>query len=78
MANYSYYYQIPTVFVATKADKLPKTKVKPQLSAIANKLKVGAHDMIATSAEKGIGKAEVLSVIEKSISVKEFIEATEE
>ena len=78
MANYSYYFQIPTVFVATKADKLPKTKIKPQLFNIANKLKVGVGNMIATSAENGAGKADVLSVIERAISVKEEVANEEE
>ncbi len=78
MANYSYFYHIPTVFVATKADKLSKTRVKPQLMNIASKLKIGISDMLATSAEKGTGKAELLSVIEQAISVKEETEKPEE
>lgn len=71
MVNFMYHYAIPFVIVATKADKLPKTKIKPRLKEIAAALKVGIADVTATSAEKNIGKEEVLSLIEKALSVKE-------
>ena len=56
MANYVYHYAIPTVFVATKADKLPKTRVKPTVAKLAASMKVGVKDIIASSAENGMGK----------------------
>ena len=68
MVNFLYFYRLPFVIVATKADKLPKTKIKPRLLDIASKLKVGVGDITATSAEKGLGKTEVLDIIEKSIT----------
>ncbi len=69
MVNYLYHYQIPFVLIATKADKLPKTKIKPQISDIATKLRVGVGDITATSSETGMGKDAVLSLIEKAIEV---------
>ena len=68
MVNFLYFYRLPFVIVATKADKLPKTKIKPRLLDIASKLKVGVGDITATSAEKGLGKTEVLDIIEKFIT----------
>ncbi len=70
MINYLYHYSIPFVAVATKADKLPKTKIKPQLNSVAASLKLGIDNMICSSAEKGIGKKEILSAIESAIKAE--------
>lgn len=67
MINYLYHYAIPFVAVATKADKLPKTKIKPQLFSVAAALKLGIGDMICSSAETGIGKKEIFAAIEAAI-----------
>lgn len=67
MINYLYHYAIPFVAVATKADKLPKTKIKPQLMQIAAILKLGIDNMICSSAEKGVGKKEIFSAIHNAI-----------
>ena len=69
MINYLYHYQIPFVLIATKADKLAKTKVKPQIQALATRLKVGVSDITASSSETGLGKDAILSLIEKAIEV---------
>jgi GTP-binding protein len=67
MVNYLYHYRIPFVLVATKADKLSKTRVKPQAFNIATKLKVGVSDVTVTSSETGLGRDAVLSLIEQAI-----------
>lgn len=67
MVNFLYHYRLPFIIVATKADKIAKTKIKPRLMDIASKLKVGVSDITATSAEKNIGKIELLEIIEKFI-----------
>ena len=67
MVNFLYHYRLPFIIVATKADKVAKTKIKPRLLDIASKLKVGISDITATSAEKNIGKMELLDIIEKFI-----------
>jgi GTP-binding protein len=67
MVNFLYHYRLPFIIVATKADKVAKTKIKPRLMDIASKLKVGFSDVTATSAEKNIGKTELLDLIEKFI-----------
>lgn len=78
MINYLYHYAIPFSLVATKADKLPKTRVKPRLKEISADLKVGISDITASSAESGLGKEQILMAIEQAISVKDNGEAEEE
>ena len=68
MLNYLYHYAKPFKLVATKADKLPKTRIKPQLQNIATKLCVGVSDLIASSSETGLGKDLILNEIEKAIT----------
>ena len=77
MVNYLYHYAVPFELVATKADKLGKTKIKPRMKEIATELKVGIADITASSAQTGFGKEEILSKIAQAISVKEHI-ATED
>lgn len=72
MVNYLYHYAIPFITVATKADKLAKTRIKPRLNEIATSLKLGVGNIMASSAEKGIGKVEILSEIEKAIEVSKM------
>lgn len=71
MIDYLYHYALPFILVATKADKLPKTKVKPRLKEIATSLCVGIGDLTASSAEKVIGKEEILEKIEQAILVEQ-------
>ena len=78
MINYLYHYAIPFNLVATKADKLPKTKVKPQVRDLATYLRVGVQDIIPSSAQTGVGKTEILSAIEKAISVEEYVDGDQE
>ena len=66
MVGYLYHYALPFILVATKADKLSRANVKPQLNKIAAALKVGTGDIIASSAETGAGKQEIFSAIEKA------------
>jgi GTP-binding protein len=78
MLEYLYHYAKPFKLVATKADKLSKTRIKPSLQNIATKLCVGVGDLIASSAETGLGKDQILTEIEKAISVKIDHETDEE
>lgn len=68
LANYLYYKTIPFMIVATKADKISKSKVNIRIKEIAETLKVGIGDIIATSSQNGIGKDLVLSKIEQIIA----------
>ena len=71
MINYLYHYAVPFALVATKADKLAKTKIKPRVKEIATSLKVGFADLTATSAENGYGKDDLLHIIEKAITLEQ-------
>ncbi|MBE7086798.1 MAG: YihA family ribosome biogenesis GTP-binding protein [Clostridiales bacterium] len=73
MINYLYHYAIPFTLVATKADKLGKSKIKPRVKEIATELRVGFADITATSAETGYGKEQLLDIIDKAVHLQEDI-----
>lgn len=68
MINYLYHYAIPFTLVATKADKTPKTRIKPRLKDISAFLRVGIDDIIAADF-CGRGKEEILTAIEKAVNL---------
>ena len=68
MINYLFYYQIPFIIVATKCDKLSKTKVKPALNKIAGELKVGAQNVYGISSQTSFGKDELLNKLEQFLN----------
>ena len=74
LADYLYKKTIPFNLVATKADKINRNDIKKRLMEIAADLNVGYDNIIATSAETGYGKEQVLNLIEtilKSASDKD-------
>jgi GTP-binding protein len=54
--------------IATKADKIPKTKVKATAQQLAKQLNLGEKPLIATSSEKNTGIDEVLAWIESRLT----------
>ena len=62
MAEWLQHYQIPYTLIATKADKIAKSKRKPMAQRLAKQ--VGAEESICFSALDGAGKAEVLALLE--------------
>ena len=70
MIKYLYAQIIPFVLVATKADKIAKTKVKAQAAQVAAKLGLSGGDIIPTSSETRLGRDQVFSVIYKALSSK--------
>ena len=69
MLDFLYAKRLPFTLVATKADKIAKTKVKAQAAAVAAKLGLSGGDIIPTSAENFFGKELVLAEIEKAITI---------
>ena len=69
MVNYLYHYAVPFSLIATKADKLGKTKIKPRIKEISACLRVGIGDITASSSETGYGKEEILKIIEQALCV---------
>ncbi len=69
MINYLHSYALPFTIVATKADKIGKTRIYGRVQDIGNYLAVGGGSVIATSSETGYGKDKVLAKIESVIEV---------
>lgn len=63
MIEFLHYHIIPFTVVLTKADKLSKMKLKEHIRAIAADLYLGTENLLATSAETGYGKTDVLDRI---------------
>lgn len=64
MINYLYCEQIPFTVVATKSDKLAKTRVKEGVRKVAAVFKTGEGNVIAVSSLTKKGREEVLGKIE--------------
>lgn len=69
MINYLYRYAHPFTLIATKSDKLGKSKIKPRIVELAAQVKVAPSSFIATSAEDKRGREQTLDVIEKVIEL---------
>ena len=82
MMQFLHYHVLPFTVVLTKADKLSKMKLKEHIRAIAADLYLGVENLLATSAETGYGKDEVLAkiraVIETAKNKELFTEEEEE
>ena len=67
MYNYLFKRAVPFIIVATKSDKIAKSKVKNQLRHLAPVLKVGMDNILPVSSQNKTGKEEVLEKIEKIV-----------
>jgi GTP-binding protein len=70
MIEYLHYNVLPFTVILTKADKLSKMKLKEHKKAIAADLYLGEKNLIATSAETGFGKDEILEKIAQIIDLQ--------
>ena len=59
------YYRLPYIIIATKADKLGKSQIKPYAYKIANAIGVGHDNVFAVSNETGYGKDQILTKLEQ-------------
>ncbi|MBO5481486.1 MAG: YihA family ribosome biogenesis GTP-binding protein [Clostridia bacterium] len=73
MVQYLNYHIIPFTVTLTKADKLSKMKLKEHIRAIASDLYLGVHNLLATSAETGYGKTDVLNKIYSVLQAQKLI-----
>ena len=64
MIDFLYYTQTPFTVVATKADKLAKTRVKEAVRRVAAAFKTGEGNVVAISAQTRLGRETVLSVLD--------------
>ena len=63
-----FYYGIPCALVATKADKVAKSKRKNALAHIKKMAGGQAFEAVAVSAQAGAGKEELLAIMEKYLT----------
>ena len=68
MIDFLYYTQTPFTVIATKADKLAKTRIKEAVRRVAAAFRTGEGNVIVVSAEDRRGREEVLSVVEGVLS----------
>jgi len=71
MMQFLHYNMLPFTVVLTKADKLSRMKLKEHIKAIASDLYLGVENLLATSAETGYGKNDVLGKIRAVIDTAE-------
>lgn len=65
MIDWIRYYNMPLIILATKADKLGKSRIKPRLADIKKTLNLPKEvDVIAFSSETNIGRLELLEAIQ--------------
>ncbi|MNZ82984.1 putative GTP-binding protein EngB [compost metagenome] len=63
------YYDIPTCIVATKADKIPRSKWDKHIKMIKTSLEADPRDsVILFSSETGLGREELWDTINKAIA----------
>jgi len=67
MIKFLYYNQIPFTIIATKIDKLPKTKISAYVQICANKLGVGKDNIIPYSSETAFNRDKILDIVETDI-----------
>lgn len=63
MHKYLFYNQIPYKIIATKIDKIAKSKINAYLIELANNLNVGKDNIIPYSALNKFGKNKILEII---------------
>ena len=78
MMQFLHYHTIPFTVVLTKADKLSKMKLKEHIKAIAADLYLGVENLLATSAETGYGKNDVLRLLKTVIENYDTVPYEEE
>ncbi|MBR6703738.1 MAG: YihA family ribosome biogenesis GTP-binding protein [Clostridia bacterium] len=75
MLEFLHYHILPFSVVMTKADKLSRMKIKEHKKAIASNLYLGEGNLLATSSETGLGKAELLEKIRQVIEQSQITES---
>ena len=78
MMQFLHFHTIPFTVVLTKADKLSRMKLKEHIKAIAADLYLGVANLIATSAETGYGKVDILNKIDEIIKTSTIAEEISE
>lgn len=67
MLKYVFYNHLPVTVIATKCDKVPKSKIINYISNIASNLALGRDNVIAYSSETAYNKDKIFNVIENCL-----------
>jgi GTP-binding protein len=59
---------LPFTIIATKTDKIPRSRINQKITMLAAELKIGRDDIIPISSLKKTGKERVLETIEKVLN----------
>lgn len=78
MIKFLYYYNIPTVFVLTKADKLSKAERNRNAIKIANELGLTISSFIITSSDNKLGKDQLLDSLEARLNAETILDESNE
>ena len=71
MIEFLSYHNIPFSIIATKADKIAKSKINQNIVSMAKVLGVRPEVFIVTSSESGLGRDKILEFMENKLSVYE-------
>jgi len=69
MIKFLFYYGIPVTVVATKVDKLPKSKIASYIQKCANKLGLGKDNIIPYSSETSYNRNIILDILENDLNI---------
>ncbi len=69
MINYLHHYALPFTVIATKADKIGKTRIFDRVKSIGNYLTIGEKSVMAVSSETGYGKDKILSKLDDILEI---------
>ncbi len=72
MYNYLFQCGIPFLIIATKSDKIAKSKVKNQLRHLASVFKVGVDNVMSVSSTEKRGKEEILQKFEQILTATAY------
>lgn len=67
MIEYLVYNNLPFMVIATKADKIAKSKIKAYLDVIVKTLNIRQEMIIVSSSQTGFGKDKILNYIENKL-----------
>ncbi len=80
MINYLHHFAIPFTVIATKSDKIGKTRIYQRLNEIGKFFAIGRESVIAVSSETGYGKDKILEKLSHVLTVfnDDFFKTDEE
>lgn len=67
MIEYLVYNNLPFMVIATKADKIAKSKIKSYLNIIVKTLNIREEMIIVSSSQSGLGRDKILNYIENKL-----------